>query len=335
MRQVIRLTIGFLALSLSLSSLLAPLRASAQTQGSNDGGYVPPTQNVPTTRNASMTNSSKKAAIVYLGGAAGATAAAIAFQRMCNPPAVTWPCPLAGLSAGQAAQFARDGIGSLRSRSTAGCEGMAQCGNNLNGFGGLGGLNGLGGGDGNGGGGPGDFGQTNFDWRPDPNSPLDSETTRTLSGLNQAGRSAKTVERDLAGKGYTYDPETGTVTTPSGKSVSGSDYASPSAMAAAGLTPREIAEATRILKTTGARSADVAYAGGGGGAGRAVAGGDVKPFDLNAYMRGMQVQKRGPASLDGMKKLVGGEPIGLAVDNIFDMVSRRYKSQAGQGAFLP
>lgn len=331
------MTIGFLALSLSLSSLLLPSAAPAQSTGSNENTYVPPTQNVPTTRNASMTNSSKKAAIVYLGGAAAAGAAAAKYYSICaQPKGGQWACPLAGLSSGQAIQFAKDGIGSLKSRSSAGCEGMAQCGAGGAGFN-FGNFDTGGGGDSDLGG-LGDLGETNFDWRPSANNPLDPETTRALSGLNQAGRSAKAVEKGLADKGYKFDLETGTVTTPTGKTMSGNDYASPSAMAAAGLTPREIAEASKILKATGARSADVGYAGGGGGGGggaRANVATDPKPFDMNAYMRSLQAQKRGPASLDGMKKLVGGEPIGLAVDNIFDMVSRRYKSQARQGAFLP
>jgi len=41
------------------------------------------------------------------------------------------------------------------------------------------------------------------------------------------------------------------------------------------------------------------------------------------------------ASLDGMQKIVGDSAIGVAGDNIFEMVKRRYQKKIEKSTFLP
>ena len=47
------------------------------------------------------------------------------------------------------------------------------------------------------------------------------------------------------------------------------------------------------------------------------------------------MQPREPASVAGMVKNYNGEMIGVSGDNIFDMMTRRYREKDGKDNFLP
>jgi hypothetical protein len=77
-------------------------------------------------------------------------------------------------------------------------------------------------------------------------------------------------------------------------------------------------------------SGDADDGGGGNMAGK----GSTIP-DLAALLGAGDEEKRGPASLDGIGKVVGDSVIGVAGDNIFDMVKRRYQKKIDKSQFLP
>ncbi len=76
------------------------------------------------------------------------------------------------------------------------------------------------------------------------------------------------------------------------------------------------------------RVVSVATEGGGGGA-----KGET-PFDLNGILNGLKGD-RGPASIAGLQKSLNGEPIGVAQDNIFKQVTRKYQDKIALRMFLP
>jgi hypothetical protein len=308
MRQFIRLTVGYLVLSLSLGAL-APRLARA----------------------GNITDAATGAGTVLAIGAVAAGSAGKAFLKKCWTPGGAFACPLAALSFAQAITSGGESTQSFKTRDYSACTDFGLCGgptDSANTNGSNSDWNGL---DGNA-----DWFNSDYFSKLDP-SMFAPEDRATIASLSKIGRESQAGLDQLAKKGYKFDPGSGSVTTPSGKKVSGDSMANAGAMAAAGLSKEEIAETMDILKKANAAGSSMGLSFGGGGGSRVAAGandGSALP-DFGALMRGLDGKKRGPASLDGMKKYIGSEPIGVAVDNIFEMVSRRYKSQAGQGAFLP
>lgn len=161
-------------------------------------------------------------------------------------------------------------------------------------------------------------------------------------------------ENELKKAGFKIDHENGTITTPDGKTFNTASFSSPGAMAAAGFKQDQINDAMkgyaeamkagekeyrRILAQEeaggGALDSDGGMAGGAGSAAGEAAGGDK--FDMGAYLRkmngadGAAGEGRGVA---GLQKKIGNESIGVAGDNIFQMVSRKYQHEQHQGNFL-
>ena len=77
---------------------------------------------------------------------------------------------------------------------------------------------------------------------------------------------------------------------------------------------------------------DSSGGGGGGGGGASFTPYESK-FDMSKYLKGLN-KKRGPASVVGKTKIVAGEPIGVAGDNIFKMIQRRYEAKTRTNSFL-
>jgi hypothetical protein len=69
--------------------------------------------------------------------------------------------------------------------------------------------------------------------------------------------------------------------------------------------------------------------GGGGGAGPKGTAAGPNIQDLLAELKG----KRALASVAGLKKSLNGDPIGVAADNIFKQVSRRYQYKISTHTF--
>ncbi|QDK39440.1 hypothetical protein [Bdellovibrio sp. NC01] len=152
-----------------------------------------------------------------------------------------------------------------------------------------------------------------------------------------------------------YDPKMGTFKV-GDKTYKASDFSSQAAMAAAGFPSGMIAGAMDAMSEAekkayakvdkikiGAATAANGYeeGGGGGGAGfdNGASGGDGSSDYAGAGAGGRAGAgkfglDRDPSSLAGMSKNYNGEPIGVAADSIFLMMSRRYKVKESQESFF-
>lgn len=175
----------------------------------------------------------------------------------------------------------------------------------------------------------------------DPANPLSKDPS-----VKAMGNNIKTLQS--AG----YNAKKGTITTPDGKTYKAKDFSSQSSMVAAGLpsgaamgVAAAYEEAIKRAEgkvekiKLGAMTAAGGFEEGGGGgmdrpesdsstdgaaayAGSAVGTGEPK-IGLD----------RDPSSLAGMQKNYNGEPIGVAADSIFLMMTRRYKVKESQESF--
>lgn len=150
-----------------------------------------------------------------------------------------------------------------------------------------------------------------------------------------------------------YNPKTGEFKV-GDKTYKSSDFGSSGSMAAAGFPQGMIdgamaanadAEKKALAKLEkvkiGASTAANGYeegGGGGGGAGIIAGTDDGSSAYAGAGGGGKGLGKTGlerdPSSLAGMSKNYNGEPIGVAADSIFLMMSRRYKVKESQESFF-
>jgi hypothetical protein len=157
-----------------------------------------------------------------------------------------------------------------------------------------------------------------------------------------------------AGSPFVYNPKTNTITTASGKTVKTSDLSSAAAMAAAGI-PQNVIDATTSsekqiyadamkkiakYKVAGGGSAEESAGGGGGGWGTGAGDGSGNGSGVagSRGVAGVGGAHSGlghdPTNLAGMQKDYHGEPIGVAGDSIFKMMTRRYKVKESQRSFF-
>ncbi|MGZ3747702.1 MAG: hypothetical protein ACXWRE_10030 [Pseudobdellovibrionaceae bacterium] len=153
-----------------------------------------------------------------------------------------------------------------------------------------------------------------------------------------------------SGKGpFTYDAKTGTVTMPDGKTIKGSDLNSAASMAAAGI-PKNVIDAIggmekdilakaekKVGKLNLAVNSGEESSGGGDGSGRGSGNSSSSPGETSSARSGRVAGlgiDRDPAQLAGMQKNYNGEPIGVAGDSIFKMMTRRYKTKESQSSFI-
>lgn len=153
--------------------------------------------------------------------------------------------------------------------------------------------------------------------------------------------------------GFTYDPKTNTVTTAKGTKIKGSDLNSSSAMEAAGVPKAAIdllnsmekdvvAKAMKKVNSLGLNTNIIGGEESSGGGGSAAGGSDAMAAgagygagygSMAGANAGLGVD-RDPAQVAGMQKNFNGEPIGVAGDSIFKMMTRRYKVKESQSSFL-
>ncbi|MEN0059186.1 MAG: hypothetical protein AAGB31_10165 [Bdellovibrio sp.] len=161
----------------------------------------------------------------------------------------------------------------------------------------------------------------------------------------------KAAQDDLAKleKAGIINTKDGTATV-NGKTYSLSDVSSDSAMAAAGLSQSNIdslkslnaaiekkaAEKVEKMKL-GSATATNGFEEGGGGSLKgpdSLASSESDGFSSAALAGRSKVGiDRDPSALAGMQKNYNGEPIGVAADSIFLMMSRRYKVKESQESF--
>lgn len=184
-------------------------------------------------------------------------------------------------------------------------------------------------------------------------SGYDPNAVNTLTASDPDLKSGMDFAASVAqGKaGFAYDPAKNTVTTAKGTTISGNDLNSASSLAAAGVpqsaidqmysTEKDVlakaqAKVDKLSKTSVAVNSGEESGSGGGGSGGfgpgSGAGGAVA-YGAGAKGLGLGVN-RDPAQVAGMQKNYNGEPIGVAGDSIFKMMTRRYKVKESQSTFL-
>lgn len=154
--------------------------------------------------------------------------------------------------------------------------------------------------------------------------------------MAQLGGEMRKLQEDLAKKGVTLGKDGQSVQLADGRSIPTSAMGSDAGMKGAGFSEAEIGQAKALMASVNAKLADkykavqmAAESGGGGGGSRKPAAGDDAngpggfrmkfPWDKDPS----KANKK--ASVSGMSKKLGTDNIGVSGDNIFDMVSRRYK----------
>lgn len=177
----------------------------------------------------------------------------------------------------------------------------------------------------------------------------------TTTSPNSAAKSAAlaqlaAVKAALKQAGVNFDTTTGIATLPNGKTISPSDTSNPAAIAAetgmsqsdykgilakaAELEKKAIADAQ---KSGTAYTASNGFDGGSGGAG-------LNPLDAAAdpaaAAAAALAAKRAPANASGKAGVAGmarnynGDMIGVAGDDIFQMMTRRYQEKVKNQSFL-
>ena len=142
----------------------------------------------------------------------------------------------------------------------------------------------------------------------------------------------------LTDEGYSLSADGSTLTTPSGSSVSAASMSGDSGMSSAGLSAAQIKEAkaaladARTAALARAKNAMAADEGGGGGGGSGASGRSRDGGTVN-YSFGGPKRKVVP-NLSGMTKNFGGEKIGVSGDDIFEMMTRRYKQEDASLMFI-
>lgn len=183
------------------------------------------------------------------------------------------------------------------------------------------------------------------------NPTMDSELDRKLNA-DPFVKNAMNKLNDLKTSGI-FNDKNGTIKV-GDKKFKMSDFSSPAAMAAAGIPKSSIDGAMAAARDAeklafskleklkvGAMTASSGYEEGGGGGGGAAGSSDDSGASGYAGVgaglggsAGLGAVDRGPSNVAGMQKMYNGEPIGVAADDIFGMMNRRYQLKHSQESFL-
>ncbi len=150
---------------------------------------------------------------------------------------------------------------------------------------------------------------------------------------NSALTDAQNALNSLNSQGYSYNPKTGMVNTPSG-SYPAADFANGQTMANAGLIPQsQVAAVNKTIKgiLDKYKVDSMAIKGGGGGGS---SGAQVQFYDPNAGLFARKNTKPKAQTAGLTRQLSNGELIGAANDDIFAMIHRQYVKENKAGEFI-
>lgn len=180
---------------------------------------------------------------------------------------------------------------------------------------------------------------------PNPNDPnsggpnlqvLDREMEKMLND-------SKETIKALEAKGFKYDAKDNSISGPRGK-VAAASMGSAAGMKSAGFSDKEIAAAMKTNAIAMKKADEKLKAlsalldqetGGGGGSSRSV-GSDSssdKSFNPLLFRPGTKRANEKP-TVAGLSKQYGNDQIGVASDNLFKMIERRYSAQRQRGFFM-
>lgn len=164
--------------------------------------------------------------------------------------------------------------------------------------------------------------------------------SKQLSAYNKSLTSAQGLN------GFKLSKDGKTLTMPDGTKMQTSTANSAASLAGAGFDKGMIAAAMKgvaktekaIIEKMGAHTAAMGYnEGGGAGMGKSKTADTVGGYGLNPNGMGTNNPLRDPAaaSVAGLSSDFNGEKIGVAQDQIFQMISRRYDHKSQGEGFLP
>lgn len=166
--------------------------------------------------------------------------------------------------------------------------------------------------------------------------------------LQQYLKEYQALSTGLAKAGYKLSADGKSVTGPNGKKTPTSAFSSPEAMQAAGFGMDDISAMNATMAGLDKKISDKLRAvqmsaegsgGGGGGLGGGYGSGGGGGDGSGLGRGGFPWDKEGKGKGDGrgvagMMKKLGDDNIGVAADNIFEMVQRRYKARDEANNFL-
>lgn len=230
-------------------------------------------------------------------------------KKICSSPGGQWACPIA-LMAGVMVVTSL-----LTAKKAKGIENELDCAKTDTCFSGAG--------NGNYGSG-GDYGGPGLD----PRNPIDREIVRLEKTLPEIKKNIK----DLENKGYKVNPD-GSVTSPNGSTLSSM---TPSGMKKAGMTPDQIDAAVDIMEQAKKKREsllsqlneyDEEYSGGGGSGGKNGYDGQSADNASSRFGNNRMPSNSNEPSIAGLSVKHGGDQIGVAGDNLFKMVHRKYEEK--------
>lgn len=147
-------------------------------------------------------------------------------------------------------------------------------------------------------------------------------------------KDARRIQKDLEGKGYKYNAD-GSVTTPRGK-LSPSAFSSSASMKEAGFTDKEI-ETLKKAHANVKKDFDKRYASLSGSRedGHIKSAAPSNDFSFDAFkFKVPSLKPEEKPTVVGLTKAHGQDKIGVASDDIFGMIARRYIDQRKKGLFI-
>lgn len=184
-------------------------------------------------------------------------------------------------------------------------------------------------------------------------TPDDKPTAQGLGGLIPPGTTPQTIARDvaklkadLAKSGATLSADGKTLTTKDGRKfdLEKGKGGSKNDLVAMGLSPSEADSAVAASSKYGKQMAakfeqarlamanrDPAAGGGGAGGGLSSGGGGG---GAGGYSYNANPKARAKPKLSGLTKKLGDDTIGVSGDDIFEMITRRYKARDDGGNFI-
>lgn len=147
---------------------------------------------------------------------------------------------------------------------------------------------------------------------------------------SSSGSSVSAAKAELAKLGYSLSADGSQLTTPNGKTMATGSFGTSAGMSAAGFSEGQIRDAQAKIADAQAKISaklkgviDGGGDGGGGGGGNGLGGSHGGGGNLVYHIGG--VRKKVDPNVSGMTKNFGGDKIGVAGDDIFEMITRRYK----------
>ncbi len=180
----------------------------------------------------------------------------------------------------------------------------------------------------------------------DPENPFYKIPPTTLAGpfgtVGKIQGMMKANSAKMKALGYRVNADGSVTSTKDGVTMTPQQI-SAAAATGAGLNPGDsqkvkdiLAKAAESFEAYKVAAMDMDDSGGAGGGGSGGSAYKFTPydskFDMSKYLKGMGDHK--PASVAGFSKNLGGEMIGVAGDDIFQMVHRRYQAKEQINYFL-